>query len=879
MRDDIRDDILRRLDGAYRFKQVGDWLRQGTCPQCGKKELYANANAPWVVQCGRANNCGWSAHVKDLYPDAFEKFNERYPATTKDPNATADAYLSFVRGFDITKIRGWYRQGHFKHFRGDRQTATVVFDIDRAAGILMERFVETVRVTDDDGDSEERKANFEGRHKGLWWAPPGMTVEDGDEIWLVEGCLDAIALHLHGIKAAATLSCGNYPDKALEAHKGKDITLVWALDADPAGLHSMRKHVKTARVAGFECKAAIIPQKGRAKTDWNDLHLAGRLEETDVEEYRYQGDLLLAESAKAKGILIWQHTKSTAFAVEFMSRTYWFSIPPAAFSQILEAVKEAGDYDPETGPEYATAVKVADVHQIAACVVKFLYFQKNKQTDESWYYTRVDYANGGKTEKGTFTGAQVACASEFKKRLLSIAPGALYSGNSGQLNWLVGHHLDDIKTVDTVDFIGYSKDHKAYVFNIVAVAGCKVYPINDEDFFEIGKTSVKSLNSSLSLTIGDRSRYQAEWINDVHAAFGAKGLIAVAFFFGSLFAEQIRGLDKSFPFLEIVGEAGSGKSTLIEFLWKLVGRADYEGFDPNKSTLAARARIFSQVANLPICMIESDREDTAKARQFDWDELKTAYNGRASRARGVKNGGNETNEPPFRGSVLISQNAAVNASEAIMQRLIHLNFDTSGHTPQSKIAADRLAAMPVETVSHFLIKATTAEKAALETYRGKAAKYEKALIDLPEIKTIRIAKNHGQLMALVDALADIVSMPSAWRKEAMLALRDAAIERQHAIGADHQIVEEFWEMYDYLGSDTLNHSKNGDLIAINLNHFNKVAIANNQSPPTLTDLKKHLKSCRSHRFIEIKAVNSAIEMRNYESRTVMCWVFDKRGAA
>src|SRR5690606_33234996 len=99
-----------------------------------------------------------------------------------------------------------------------------------------------------------------------------------------------------------------------------------------------------------------------------------------------------------------------------------------------------------------------------------------------------------------------------------------------------------------------------------------------------------------------------------------------AFWLGSLFAEQIRANQKSFPFLEIVGEAGAGKSTLIEFLWKLCGRRDYEGFDPSKATLAARARNFSQVSNLPVVLIESDRDQDqgAKQKQFDWDELKTA---------------------------------------------------------------------------------------------------------------------------------------------------------------------------------------------------------------------------------------------------------------
>ncbi|MCP5904682.1 ATP-binding protein, partial [Klebsiella pneumoniae] len=91
-----------------------------------------------------------------------------------------------------------------------------------------------------------------------------------------------------------------------------------------------------------------------------------------------------------------------------------------------------------------------------------------------------------------------------------------------------------------------------------------------------------------------------------------------AFWLGALFAEQIRAVQKSYPFLEVVGEPGSGKSTLLEFLWRLSGRPDYEGFDPSKSTPVARARNFAQVGNLPVCLIEGDRTlDNAKQRAFD----------------------------------------------------------------------------------------------------------------------------------------------------------------------------------------------------------------------------------------------------------------------
>lgn len=190
----------------------------------------------------------------------------------------------------------------------------------------------------------------------------------------------------------------------------------------------------------------------------------------------------------------------------------------------------------------------------------------------------------------------------------------MFSGGTGQLNWIIGRHLDAIKRVETVDFIGYSKAHRAWIFPDKAVSGGRVFDLNDEDFFEIDRLSIKSLNGSMGLQIGRAADYDRDWIGKVYRAFGAKGIIAAAFFFGSLFAEQIRDRHKSYPFLKIVGEAGAGKSTLIEFLWKLVGRADYEGFDPNKATIAARARIMSQVSNLPVCMIESDRggEDTVK---------------------------------------------------------------------------------------------------------------------------------------------------------------------------------------------------------------------------------------------------------------------------
>src|SRR5699024_6901809 len=97
-----------------------------------------------------------------------------------------------------------------------------------------------------------------------------------------------------------------------------------------------------------------------------------------------------------------------------------------------------------------------------------------------------------------------------------------------------------------------------------------------------------------------------------------------------------------------------------------------------------------------VVLIESDRDqsDGLKLKQFDWDELKTAYNGRSVRARGHKNTGNDTYEPPFRGAIVISQNAAVNASDAILQRIVQVCFTREHQTPETKQIVERLERLP-----------------------------------------------------------------------------------------------------------------------------------------------------------------------------------------
>ncbi|MET3916220.1 nucleoside-triphosphatase THEP1 [Variovorax sp. OAS795] len=947
MNRDLLEEIAASLVQDFDFKRSpdGKYLRAGVCPACGKKSMWTYAASPWVVKCERTNNCGYEDHAKELYPDLFNSWTERYqkpelgkPLEQQNPNAAADAYLRDGRGFDLVLIKGTYSQESYFDARADQGrgagTGTVRFQL---AQTWWERFFDRPQ------RFGKKKANFKtgGSYAGTWWALPGLSFEapaaptpetalaramqaaspagparpalpPPAELWLVEGIFDAIALAHHGIAAVALLSCNNYPEKALAELKATvdgqngavDMPrLVWAFDGDKAGRDFTLKYVRRARDAGWICSAAQIPQTDKRKIDWNDLHQRGRLEENHLEDYRYHGALLLAATPQDKALLIYNRTSKASFDFDHSNRLYWFKLDLDRYGKAEDRIKESiaqGHTEPLDDEALRTqALKESGVLQpIANCKPEALYYQKNEITGDAWYYFRVAFPHDGPEVKGTFTAGQLTTGSEFKKQLLHMAAGAIYSGTSLQLEIMMQRQLDNIKIVQTVDFIGYSAAHKTYILGKVAVREGAVHEANKEDYFDFDKLSIKTLQKSIHLHVNtDRQGYDRAWQKHLWSAFGAKGYIALAYWFGSLFAEQVRAEQQSFPFLEIVGEPGSGKTTLIQFLWKLFGR-DYEGFDPSKSTSAGRLRTFTQVSNLPIVLIESDREtksgSQSHVKSFDWDELKDAYNGNSIRTTGVKTGGNETYDPPFRASIVISQNNQVQASQAIMERICHMTFDTRGFTSASYESAKALEKVEIEQVSGFILAALRREAEVMATVVANHDTNIRFLLAQDGIHKPRIAKNHAQLLAMATAMRSVVALDDAQFAQVQAQIVAMARERQQSINADHPLVHEFWEAFDYLDSlgvesvkhghidrPLLNHSRDAEQVALNLNEFVEKANTHRQQIPLLADLKKVLRTSKTRRFIDIKSVNSAIRVRSEGGtevpKTVHCWVFERPG--
>ena len=299
-----RQNVINILQHQYHMRPQGGGQRYkyGVCPQCGSRELWAFANDPWTIQCDRESNCGYKQSTRELHPEAFATVTERaLKQESTDPKIIAKTYLQEERQLNITRIGEFEQATTFNH-KTKKSSATVRFELPN--GGYWERVIEDI-------DTPKALFSKDCPYRGFGWVSLEFDPK-ANEIWVVEGIFDALALQQNGIHAISAMTCHNFPKVTLENiyRDNPFATVVIALDSNKAGRIGTRKMVKQAEELGFLVRAALTNSEG----DWNDKHIAGKLKEDDLRTYRYFGALEIAPTPSKKALNMWaRHGGSQGF--------------------------------------------------------------------------------------------------------------------------------------------------------------------------------------------------------------------------------------------------------------------------------------------------------------------------------------------------------------------------------------------------------------------------------------------------------------------------------------------------------------------------------------------------------------------------------------
>lgn len=879
---DLIADITARLETEYSFKRKGEYLR-GTCPDCRKPEAFTKAEQPYVVFCGRSNNCGNSNSARSLFPDLFENWSDRYPTTPDDPYATARAYLLHDRQFNLSILQNTWQQGAIP-LRDGTFAETVKFPL--WYNHYWQRIIDKRKIPlQKDPPGKRKKAKFSPgiTYSGKCWIPPGMVLKKKDTVRIVEGIFHAIALWMYGYKAVAAFSCNNLPTEYIEQHKDLEIEWVLAYDNDTAG-----------RSAALKFKQSLIDMKQRVaidlapakNVDWDDCHRLGKIKDEQFwADCRYRGDLLQAESANQYAKIMYDHKPFTRRIFEYKNATHSINMD----SGVYEVALQEGA-DPKTAFD-----KASKIIKISNCTHEFLYISRDDLADDQNYVFKLHYENGHPEQLIELPGSQIDSPSSLNKALLQRSAGGTFAGSSKDLQTLQNLWFNKIRTIQSIPFVGYDRTSKTYVYQTFAVREGRVIERNADGYFDLGKQGLKT--NLKSPHINYSGEFSPEWVQDLWTAFGVKGLITLGFWTSTLFAQQIRSKYKSLPFFEVTGEPGAGKSTLIEILWAACGR-DYEGFDPAKARPAAIRRTFNQVSNLPVVLIESDynSEKNLHISQFTYDSIKPLYDGRGTGSIGVANRGNDTEEAMFQGAIIIAQNHEVHGQAALLERINAIRFSRAKRETiaptQSLIQASKQ-----ESFASYLPHVIKQEKAWLELFEKNMADFEQRFWDAPLnsqnsnlIKNNRLVLNHLQLIAAVATLPMIFGqkyITADMINQAIAEVLQMMADRHDRIAGDDPLIEEFWETYHYINDKApdygkmpdnneslnqehrLNHSNSPETeIAINIPHFLDLCRTFNQPTFDPKKLKEKLPNSSRYPFIEKKKVRSRIKRS-----VINCFVF------
>ncbi len=174
------------------------------------------------------------------------------------------------------------------------------------------------------------------------------------------------------------------------------------------------------------------------------------------------------------------------------------------------------------------------------------------------------------------------------------------------------------------------------------------------------------------------------WANSFYKVHKDKGMIAMSFYFASLFRDVIFRKFNFFPHLFLFGASSTGKTYIARSISAMFGK-NIEPFMLMSGTAVGFARKLAQIKNA-VAWFDEYRNDIDYRRI---QNLKAAYDG-AGHQKGVKSQDYKTTTTPVNSACLISGQHQPISDIALFKRCIILSFSKAIRTDNEIIQGDEL---------------------------------------------------------------------------------------------------------------------------------------------------------------------------------------------